>query len=251
MKKVLILLLTVSFITSCATREEIVYFQNAENLEGMENLLEYEPVIQKNDVLRINVSSQNELAVQPFQQNSGNQSGSGGGGQNLSLTGYLVDPSGNIQFPLLGEVTVAGKTRGDIQKFIQERVRNYVTDGVVDVRIVNFTVSFLGEINARIDVNDGRISIPQAIAQAGGVPYTAKRQNILVIREVDGVKSIGTVDLTKTDIFSSPYYYLKQNDIVYVEPTYRQVKSAGFITSYTGLLSIGTTILSLILLLSR
>ena len=251
MKKIFVLLIITVLISSCATREEIVYFQNAESLEGMENLLDYEPVIQTNDVLRINVSSQSEIAVAPFRQNLGNQQSGGGGSQNLSLTGYLVDPDGNIQFPILGEVKVAQKTRGEVQELIQKQVRNYVTDGVVDVRIVNFTVSFLGEVNGRIEVQDGRISVPQAIAQAGGVPYTGKRQNILVIREVNGTKSVGRIDLTKTDIFSSPYYYLKQNDLVYVEPTYRQVKSAGFITSYTGLISIGTTVLSLILLLSR
>ncbi|MGA9591027.1 MAG: sugar transporter, partial [Salegentibacter sp.] len=102
----------------------------------------------------------------------------------------------------------------------------------------------------RVQVQDGRISVPQLLAESGDIAYTGKRRNILVIREVDGVKKVGRVDMTDTDLFSNPFYYLKQNDIVYVEPTYKQVKSAGFFTSYTGIISIGTTIISLYLLIN-
>ena len=111
MRKSLILLLFSLSLASCSTRKEIVYFQDAESLEGMENLLDYEPVIQPNDVLRIQVSSRNEEVVAPFQMNTGNQQSGGGGGQNLSLTGYLVDPEGYIQFPVLGRIEVAGRKR--------------------------------------------------------------------------------------------------------------------------------------------
>lgn len=252
MRKYLSLFLLSAFVFSCSTKKEIVYFHDAEQLEGMENVLNYEPVIQPNDVLRINVSSLNEDVVKPFQSKTGNQQSSGGGGQSPSLTGYLVDPEGNIQFPVLGEVEVAEKTRSEVQEMLQSKIRNYVTDAVVEVRIVNFSVTVLGEAGSkRVQVDDGRITMPELIASVGDINYTGKRQNILVIREVNGVKSVGRVDMTTTDLFSSPYYYLKQNDIVYIEPTYKKVKSAGFITSYTGLISIGTTILSLVLLLTR
>ncbi|MDT0649774.1 polysaccharide biosynthesis/export family protein [Autumnicola edwardsiae] len=216
----------------------------------MENILEYEPTIQPNDVLRINVSSQIEEIVAPF-QNRNSQSSGGGGGQNLALTGYLVDPEGFIQFPVIGEVEVGGKKRGEVQKLLQEQIRNYVTDAVVDIRIVNFSVTVIGEVNARVPVNDGRISMPELLATAGGIPYTGLRENILVIRQINGVKSVGRVDMTEADIFSNPYFYLRQNDIVYIEPTYRRVKSAGFFTSYQGIISIGTTIISLYLLINN
>ncbi|MDT0647586.1 polysaccharide biosynthesis/export family protein [Zunongwangia sp. F260] len=216
----------------------------------MENILEYEPTIQPNDVLRINVSSQIEEIVAPF-QNRNSQSSGGGGGQNLALTGYLVDPEGFIQFPVIGEVEVGGKKRGEVQKLLQEQIRKYVTDAVVDIRIVNYSVTVIGEVNARVPVNDGRISMPELLATAGGIPYTGLRENILVIRQINGVKSVGRVDMTEADIFSNPYFYLRQNDIVYIEPTYRRVKSAGFFTSYQGIISIGTTIISLYLLINN
>ncbi len=239
---------------SCATRDEVVYFQPAEDIEGMQNLMDYEPVIEENDVLRINVSSRDEVLVKPFQTNLSSQgSGGGSGGQNLSLTGYLVDPEGFIQFPVLGQVKAKGKTRTELEQQLQSQIRNMVTDAVVSVRIVNFKITVLGEVSSpgRIEVTDGRITLPQLIADAGDISYGGERENILVVREKDGVKSYGRVDLTSADVFNNPYYYLKQNDIVYVEPNYKTIKSAGFITSYTGLISIGTTILSIVLLLTR
>ncbi|MDR9457408.1 MAG: polysaccharide biosynthesis/export family protein [Salegentibacter sp.] len=247
------LLLLVSFlIFSCSTKKEIVYFHDIEELEGYENIMDYEPVIEPNDVLRINVSSLNEEVVKPFQPNTQGQQGGGGGGQNMSLTGYLVDPDGNIQFPVLGAVEVAGMKRSEVQQELQSKIRDFVTDAVVDVRIVNFKVTVLGETGAsRVEVSDGRITVPELIAEVGDIGYDGRRQNILVIREKDGVKSYGRVDLTDAnDVFKNPYYYLKQNDIVYVEPTYRAVKSAGFFTSYQGIISLGTTIISMYLLIN-
>lgn len=255
MRKYPLILIISFFIFSCSTRKEIVYFQDAESLEGYENIMDYEPVIEENDVLRINVSSMNEEVVRPF-QNTGSQqgggAGGGGGGQNLSLTGYLVDPEGNIQFPVLGAVEVAGKTRSEIQSDIQDQVREYVTDAVVDVRIVNFRVTVLGETGAgRVNVTDGRITIPELLAESGDIAYTGQRENILVIREVNGVKSVGRVDMTQADVFKNPYYYLKQNDVVYVEPTYKQVKSAGLITNYGGIFSLITSAISLYFIFNR
>ncbi|WP_373056167.1 polysaccharide biosynthesis/export family protein [Zunongwangia sp. H14] len=214
----------------------------------MENLLDYQAVIQPNDVLYIRVSSQIPEVVEPFQRTMGNQQG--GGGQNISLSGYLVDPEGFIQYPVLGQVHVAQLTRGELEQMLQQKIRKYVTDAVVNVRFLNYTVTVLGEVNARVPVQDGRISMPQLLAEAGGIPYTGQRENIKIIREVNGVKSVGYIDMTDSDLFNSPYYYLRQNDIVYIEPTYRQVKSAGFFTSYQGIISIGTTIISLYLLIN-
>lgn len=255
MKKIFALLLCSSFFISCATKDEIVYFENASSLEGKENLLEYEPVIEPNDVLRINVSSSsiNEEIVKPFQMKTQvQQGGSGGGGQDLSLTGYMVSPEGFIQFPVLGKVKVTGLTRTQVQDKLQEKIVAYVKDPIVDVRIVNFSVTVLGEVGSpgRIQIPDGRVSMPELIAMAGDITYNGRRQNIMVIREVNGVKSVGEIDMTETDLFSSPYFYLKQNDIVYVEPSYRAVKSAGFFTSYQGIISLGTTIISMYLLIN-
>lgn len=255
MRKLLGLILLPLLLNACATKEEIVYFyEGKEDLEGQKNLLEYEPKIEKNDVLRINVSSSsiNEEIVAPFQMNTNSQQSGGGGGQNLSLTGYLVSPQGTINFPVIGEVKVEGLTRTEIQKNLESEIRRYVKDPIVDVRIVNFTVTVLGEVGSpgRVSITDGRVSVPEIIAMSGDITYNGRRENITIIREEDGSKKIGTIDMTETEFFSSDFYYLKQNDIVYVEPTYRAVKSAGFFTSYQGIISLGTTIISLYLLIN-
>jgi polysaccharide biosynthesis/export protein len=254
MKKLLGLLLLTLLFNSCATKKEIVYFyEGKESLNGEEILLDYEPKIEKNDVLRINVSSSsiNEEIVKPFQMKTvGSQSG--GGSQNLSLSGYLVSPEGTINFPVLGEIEVEGLTRTQIQQKLEKEIQVYVKEPIVDVRIVNFSVTVLGEVGSpgRIQITEGRVSMPELIAMAGDITYDGKRENITVIREENGVKKIGVVDMTKTDIFSSPYFYLKQNDIVYVEPSYRAVKSAGFFTSYQGIISLGTTIIGIYVLIN-
>lgn len=255
MKRIFCLVIISSFCISCATKEDIVFFyEGKESLEGQENLLEYEPKIEKNDVLRINVSSSsiNEEIVAPFQMRTGSQQSQGGAGQDASLTGYLVSPEGKINFPVLGEIKVEGLSRTEIQKELENKLEVYVEDPIVDVRIVNFNVTVLGEVGTpgRVKVSDGRITIPELLASVGSITYNGKRENVTIIREINGVKSIGTIDMTTTDFFSSPYFYLKQNDIVYVEPTYRAVKSAGFFTSYQGLISLGTTIISMYLLIN-
>lgn len=251
--KFLLLFLLVT-IASCSTKKEILYFQNAEKLENMKTAMEFEPTFELNDILHIKVTSLNEKVVLPFQMQSGGQSSGGGGGQqNPSLMGYLVDIDGNIQFPVLGKVEVAGKTRSELEAFLTDKIHDYVTDAVIAVRLLNFRVVVLGEAGAEIvvDVENERISVPELLATVGGVNYTGKRHNIMIIRDVAGIKSVGEVDMTSADVFKNPYYYLKQNDIVYVEPTYRQVKSAGFITSYTGLISLATTIFGIVVLITR
>lgn len=219
----------------------------------MKVLMKFEPVIEVNDILRINVTSLNKEVVEPFQMDLGRQQSGGGGSQSQAMQGYLVDIDGNIQFPVLGKISVANKSRSELETFLTKEIKAYVTDAVVAVRIINFRVVVLGEAGSQtvVQVENERISIPELFASVGGISYNGKRKNILVIRETDGVRSVGRVDITSADVFSNPYYYLKQNDIVYVEPTYRQVKSAGFITSYTGLISIGTTIIGLMFLFSR
>lgn len=253
MRKILFLFSSLLAFSSCSTKKEILYFQDIEKIKNFEAIEQFEPKIEVNDVLRITVSSLNEEVVEPFKMEMNNQSSGGGGGNNAVLNGYLVDAEGNIQFPVLGEVSVKDKTRGELEEMLTTRIRDYVTDAVVQVRIVNFKVTVLGEVASQgvLQIPDERVSMPELIAMAGGITYSGKRHNILVIRDNDGKKTYGYVDITNADIFKNPYYFLKQNDIVYVEPTYRQVKSAGFITNYTGFFSLITSIAGLIFIFTR
>lgn len=254
MKQIFLIFISALVFTSCSTRKEIVYFQGAEDLEGMESLMEFEPVFEVNDVLYIRVSSEIEDVAAPFQMQTGGQSQGGGGGMqnNPSLMGYMIDIDGNIQFPVLGQLHVAGLSRSELEAYLTNEIRNYVTDAVVAVRLLNFRVVVLGEAGGQtvVQVENERISVPELLATVGGINYTGQRDNILIIREVDGVKTVGRVDMTSADIFTNPFYYLKQNDIVYVEPTLRQVKSAGWITSYQGILSLVTSAISLYFIFS-
>ncbi|WP_423818775.1 polysaccharide biosynthesis/export family protein [Salinimicrobium sp. TIG7-5_MAKvit] len=252
--KLLLFILSASMVTSCSTRKDIVYFEDYERLPNMAAPEDFVAKIEVNDVLRIDVSSLDEELAAPFQQNlSGQSSGGSASSRNGGNSGYLVNSNGNINFPVLGEIYVEGKSREELEEELTTVLREkYLKDAVVRVRIVNFKVTVMGETGSSvIDVLDERISVPQAIAMSGDITYDGKRDNILVIRQVDNQLNYETLDLTSVDIFQNPYYYLKQNDIVYVEPTYRKVKSAGFITSWEGLVSIVTTAFSLIVLFSR
>jgi len=254
MKKFLFVILSLLIFSSCSTRKEIVYFQGIEKIQSFDTLRKFEPRIEVNDVLNINVSSLNDEVVEPFRMDIGNRSGGGGGGNSASsaLQGYLVDVDGTIKFPVLGEIKVEGLTRSQLEDRLTSQLREYVTDAVVRVRIVNFKITVLGETGSRvIDVPDERISVPQALAMAGDITYDGKRDNILIVRDNNGKLTYGRLDLTSVDVFKNPYYYLKQNDIVYVEPTYRKVKSAGFITSWQGVVSIVTTVFGLVVLFTR
>lgn len=240
-------------ITSCASRKEIVYFQDYERLPNMAAPEDFVAEIEVNDVLRIDVSSMNEELAAPFQLNLNSQGSVGGGGNNAAMTGYLVNTNGFINFPVLGEIYVEGKTREELEEELSSKLRqNYLKDAVVRVRIVNFKVTVMGETGSQvINVTDERLSVPQALAMSGDISYDGKRDKILVIRQVDEELKYELLDLTSVDIFQNPFYYLKQNDIVYVEPTYRKVKSAGFITSWQGLVSIVTTAFSLFVLFNN
>ena len=254
MKHIFLILFSLFLLAGCSTKKEILYFQDAEKLQNMKSVMEFEPVFEVNDILHIKVSSLNPDVAIPFQMNAGSQGAQGGGGmqQNPSLMGYMVDVEGNIQFPVLGKVQAAGKTRSELEEYLTTEIRRYVTDAVISVRLLNFRIIVLGETGQTVvPVENERMSVPELLASVGGITYDGKRDNILIIREVDGVKSIGRVDMTTADVFKNPFYYLKQNDIVYVEPTLRKVKSAGWVTSPMGLVSIGTTIFSLIILFTK
>jgi polysaccharide biosynthesis/export protein len=251
MRNFFYIILLLLILSSCSTKKEILYFQDPEKLENMKGSIDFEPVFEVNDILHIKVTSLNDEVVAPFQMPS--ESSSGGNQQSPSAMGYLVDINGEIRFPVLGKVEVAGKSRSELETLLTKKIHAYVTDAVVAVRLVNFRVVVLGEAGSQtvVKVDNERMSIPELLANVGGISYDGRRDNILIIRESNGVRSVGHVDMTNADVFKNPYYYLKQNDIVYVEPTYKKIKSAGFITSYTGLISLGTTIFGLIVLFTR
>lgn len=236
---------------SCATKKEIVYFQDSETLHLKETGLSFEPIIENNDILHISLSSQSQVGLSPFQKNTA--TGPNVSTNNPGLEGYLVDSNGSIQFQVLGDIAVAGKTRAEVEDILQNKLSEFVTDVVVDVRILNFKITVLGEVNnpGVFAIEDERVTLPQAIGLAGDFSEDGRRENVTVFREVNGVQKVTRIDFTKTDLFSSPFYYLKQNDVVYVEPTLKGVKKSGFIPDVPALLSLFTIVLSTVIILTR
>ncbi|AUC80549.1 sugar transporter [Nonlabens sp. MB-3u-79] len=220
------------------------------------NELNYKSLIKKDDILRITVTSENMELVQPFNQFIGptNQGSLNGAGQQGQLFGYLVDNNGEIVFPLLGSIIAAGKTREEITEFLQSVLREkFVKDAVVDVRIVNFKVTVLGEVNnpGTFNLDYNRITLLQVIGQAGDLTIYGNRKNLTILRDLDGVQTSHRVDLTNSDFIDSEFYYLQQNDVVVVEPNYAQVQAAGFNRNASLYVSVASVLISLIVIISR
>jgi len=238
-------------IASCASKKDIVYFQDSEILNQAEINQKFEPIIEANDILHITISSMNENVLAPFLKNKQLQQTNTN--TNPGLDGYLVSKEGEITFSVIGKVKVSGLTRGEAEVKLKNILKEYVTDVVVDIRIMNFEITVMGEVKSPglYTINDERVSLPEALAMAGDLTSDGKRQDITVIREIDGVRKVSNIDITSTEFFSSEFFFLKQNDIVYVEPSTKGVKKSGFIPDVPALLSLFTVVLSSVILITN
>jgi polysaccharide export outer membrane protein len=251
MKHIFLFLSIIFLLGSCATKKQIHYFQDAEDLNQSDINIQFEPIIEANDILHISISSIDNDVVKPFQRMTDVENNVNS--NNPGLQGYLVNSSGMIRFPVLGDVKVIGKTRAEIEKDLKARLSEYVTDVVVDVRIMNFKVTVLGEVNnpGVYSVKDERVTLPEAIGLAGDFTQDGNRNEIVVIREEDGKRKVEKIDFTQTNFFNSPFYFLKQNDVVYIEPSLKGVKKSGFLPDIPALLSLVTVVLSTVILITR
>jgi polysaccharide export outer membrane protein len=252
MNKYLAITIVFLGLFSCATKKEILYFQDIEKLNLQEINQSFEPLIEPNDILHISISSLNEEVVKPFLRNS-EASPNNIANSNPGLQGYLVNHEGNIRFNVIGDISVGGKTRAEVVDVLKEKLSEYIKDFVVDVRIMNFNITVLGEVKTPgvYNIKDERVTLPEALALAGDFTLDGRRKDVLIIREEDGKRKVERIDFTSSDLFTSPFYFLKQNDVVYVEPSLKGVKKSGFIPDIPALLSLVTVILSTVILLTR
>lgn len=217
------------FLTSCINQREITYFQSnpamGDSLE-MAITQKYTPKIGTGDILGIYVSSLSPEASAMFNPYLAAQVAAGSNNQNVSststpaATGFLVDDDGNITLPLVGKIKIGGETTKSATDLITAKLGTYLEHPTVNIRILNFKISVMGEV-ARpsvYTVANEKITLPEALSLAGDLTIYGKRNNILIVRENDGKKEFKKIDLTKRDIFNSPYYYLHPNDVIYVEP---------------------------------
>jgi len=176
--------------------------------------------IQPDDLLSIRIKSLDPVAAEPFNVDPPGMANLQAGGGMRPLIGYLVARDGTIDFPMLGSLTVAGLSTDEVRLLLLEKLAPFLKDPVVMVRFLNFRITVLGEVGGpgTYFVANERVTILDMIGQAGDITPYGNRSNVLVIREHNGQRTFGRVNLQDRDIFKSPYFYLQQNDVVYVEP---------------------------------
>lgn len=245
--------------SSCITSKKVVYVNDMLPDSTYHAIAAPALRIQQSDRLSIVVSAKTpELAI-PFNQGLGEYQVNEQGGISSSSSsvagnkGYLVDDQGKIEFPILGEFLVAGKTIDQVREMIKNKLisEKLISDPIIKVELLNLKITMLGEVQSVgvLTVPDSRITLLDAIARSGGLTTNAEASKISVIREENGVRKLYTQDIQSTDIFNSPTYYLQQNDIVYVEPigavlTPRAQNNWRYISTGVGLLATVFTILN-------
>jgi polysaccharide biosynthesis/export protein len=218
-------------LSSCVSTKQFVYFQEAGvGIDTVRVAADFIPLIKPADVLSVQINSLNPEKSMIFNPYSAISAGANAGATASvpSPVGYVVSTSGEITIPLLGPVKVAGLSVEQASQAIAEKLTRFLKEPTVDVRNLNFRISVLGEVArpSLFSIPNNQVTIIEAIGLAGDIAITGRRDNILVIREVNKVKTFGRVDLTRRDLFRSPYYYLHPNDIVYVEPGKARIASS-------------------------
>ena len=260
-------LLAIIIFSSCASRQDFVYLHDMDELQEYPMVQKYEAIIHRDDRLSIIVNSKNPELSLPFNM-SGSRSYSVEADGSISNNevgvlsdekekGYLVDINGNIDFPVLGQLHVEGLTRRQLTELIKKRLINeeLLKDPMVTVNFLNFKFSVLGEVGhvGTFEVKGDRITLLEALAMAGDLTPRSRLDRIAVIREYGNKRRILFHDIRSKDIFTSPYYYLQQNDIVYVEPTNMKAteQAQRKLSTWSMILSFITTITSLVLLTTK
>ena len=228
----ILVLITVLLISSCASRQDIVYFQDEAITSAIDDQSSnFELRFKTDDLLTIVVSAQDPLVAQPFnlQATSTTTTVIDADGD-LKMQTYLIDASGNIEFPVLGTLKIAGLTRGEANKMLKEKLSEYIVNPIVNIRLANFTVTILGEVlnPGTYTIQDERVSLNEALGLAGDLTIYGRRDNVLLIREIDGQKKYHKFNLTSINTVNSPNYYLTQNDVLYVEPNNARIRSSGY-----------------------
>lgn len=249
------LLLIPFLLSSCVSQKEVTYFQSAsqsadQELNEISN--NYIARIQSGDILQVMVSSLSPEASAMFNPFLAAQSANviqNSQTNNLPpANGYLVDEEGLITLPLVGKLKLAGLSTREAKDLITQKLDKYLQQPTVNLRILNFRVSVLGEVvrPSVYTIPNEKITLPEAIGLAGDLTIYGKRNNVLVIRETNGKREFARIDLTKRDLFSSPYYYLHANDVVYVEPGKGRLTSSDRSIQLAPIVISGLTLLTLI-----
>lgn len=244
----IVLLITGCFFASCGSPKKMTYFQDAVAWSEEMNRLDsthYEIRIRPNDNLLITVSSRNQLAAEQFNTISLDRGGVSTSA--IEWRGYLVDEEGYINFPALGKLYVSGMKKDQLISMLEEKIKTYFDDPIVNVRFLNYRITVMGEVSkpGMYTVSDEKITIPQALAMAGDLTIYGKRNNVLICRVEDGQKQFYEIDLRSPDVFNSPYYYLRQNDIIYVAPNKAQASRSEYNQTWSTMISVTSLLVTI------
>lgn len=236
------LITLVLVLSSCASKKEVVYFQNASGFETLVDRNSFSPKFKVDDLISIHISTLDPEASTPFNLFRGASEG----GIRAEQVDYLIDQQGEIDFPVVGKIKIAGLSPEEARVLIRTRLSQYLIDPIINIRLQNFSVTILGEVNraGTYPVNGERISILEALGLAGDLTIKGQRENVMVIRDFDGTKVYTRIDLTRKEAMNSPVYYLTQNDVVYVEPNKSAITASSLDNRATIAISIASTLIT-------
>ncbi len=233
----------------------MVYFSDIDSQSNYNVKIEssVDPEIQPDDLLKITVSSLSQESNMLFNAGILTTTGNNAISTSPLNDGYLVDKEGEINFPVLGKIKIGGLTKDEAIEEVSFRLREYVKDPIVNIRFMNFKVTVIGEVNrpSTFTVATEKITILEALGLAGDMTAYGKRENVLVIRDKDGVRSANRLNLNDKSILNSPYYYLTQNDVVYVEPDKMKAIQTNVNPNRTQFITIASSVLVALIINSR
>ena len=251
-KNSLLIIIGISlFFCSCVSKKNLLYLQDIQNYNNSK-VISSQTLLQENDILKIDVTSLEIDASVPYNKFSA-VNNFGNSLQLLQLNGYIVSKNKTINFPVLGEVSVAGKTLQDLENYLKNRLEseNHLIKPNVTVRLLNSKVTILGEVTnpGTFNFTEKNISLLQAIGLAGDLTIDGNRKDIILIRQLDGKRVYANLDLTSADWLTGPYQNIQPNDVIIVSPNSKKIKSAGLIGNISTVLSIASILLSSIILI--
>ncbi|MDR3062296.1 MAG: polysaccharide biosynthesis/export family protein [Dysgonamonadaceae bacterium] len=255
----LVIVVTAGIFSSCSSYKKVPYLEQPEALREsnfpvyIKNMtVKYQP----EDILSITVNSSREPAIAsafnlPVQPSATTYDGTTENlSQGLGRQTYLVNSAGEIDFPVLGTIRVAGMNRSELEAYLKKELKQYIKeDPVITIRLMNYRVSVLGEVTrpGQYSVSRDKINVLEALSLAGDMTIYGKRDNVTLMRETpDGEIKVVRLDLNSTEVLSSPYFYLQQNDVIYVEPNKAKAKSSDIGTQTTVMISIGSLLLGIV-----
>ncbi len=226
MKKLIIaLIIAIAFgatFTSCGSSKEVVYFQDLDSVQLHNKITETSIRIRPGDQMTIMVFGADKYLIMPYNQtlNSVSENSLGSGGTRETQLPYDVDENGDIKFPVLGKIHVAGMTCDDVRRYLHNRLDETVRDMTIFVAIENFRVNVMGEVNrpGTFPIKNSSVTFLEALAMAGDMKLTGDRHKVQLIRFEDGQIKHYNFDMTKSDLLDSKQMYLQQNDVIYVPP---------------------------------